>query len=373
MHRFLRLSSRSLSATSSAAKTRVAVTGASGYLGSYVVAELLARGYGVHGCVRGCTENPEKAAHLHALPGAERLTLFDGTDLSIDGSFDDAFADADAVIHTAAAVAITGADPSSIIGASVEGSQNVLRSVDLAPGVTRFVQTSSVAAVQTYDKPPTHVFSESDWNDWSTVENGDAYGVAKTQAERLVAAHFADDAKRSCVAINPGVVIGPVMTKAHTKASGIYLREVIFSNKVQTFPSSYVDVRDVAAAHVNALERLPELDGERFVVTGDAPCAPDGALKLAEIATRLFPENRFDPKPQVSPTLMGLLRSLSCVPLVGRMVMSEFERNAVVMPIAFDNTAAREKLGLAFRSLDETVKDGIDSFVERGFARPKPR
>ena len=57
------------------AGTTVAVTGASGYIGSYIVAELLSRGYGVRCCVRGCTADPGKAAHLTALPGAaERLS-----------------------------------------------------------------------------------------------------------------------------------------------------------------------------------------------------------------------------------------------------------------------------------------------------------
>ena len=45
------------------------------------------------------------------------------------------------------------------------------------------------------------------------------------------------------------------------------------SVQVQCFPSTYVDVRDVATAHVNALERLPDLHGERFVLTGKLPIA----------------------------------------------------------------------------------------------------
>jgi len=112
---------RSLSAAASASgPTVVAVTGASGYIGSFVVAELLARGFGVHALVRGCGKNPAKAAHLAALPGAgELLTLFDGGDLGVPGSFDEAFQDADAVVHTAAAV-VLGKDQ-SIITASVDG------------------------------------------------------------------------------------------------------------------------------------------------------------------------------------------------------------------------------------------------------------
>jgi nucleoside-diphosphate-sugar epimerase len=237
MQRTAALRALSATATSAAghgpAPVVVAVTGASGYIGSFVVAELLARGYGVHGLVRGCTKNPAKAAHLLALPGAsELLTLFDGGDLSATGSFDAAFAEADAVVHTAAAV-VLGKDQ-SIIRASVDGTANVLASVDMSPRVVRFIHTSSVAAVQAYDKGPGHVFTEKDWNEWSTPARGDAYGVAKTEAEKMVHAHFAGDAHgRTAVAVNPGVVIGPVMAKAHTKASAIFLRDIAFNNKVR--------------------------------------------------------------------------------------------------------------------------------------------
>ena len=239
----------------------VAVTGSTGYIGSFVVAELLARGYNVNAPVRGGSQNPNKTKHLLQLPNASNLRVFDGGDLSVPGSFDSAFLSADAVIHTAAEVVL--GKEQSIITASVEGTRNVLSSVDKAPTVKRFVQTSSVAAIQRYDKPLDYVFTETDFNDWSTVERGDAYGVAKTTAERLVVSHFEQTPDRFCVALNPGVVIGPVFTKQHTKASPVFLREIVFNNKVMNFPSTYVDVRDVAIGHVNAMEKLPAVNGQR--------------------------------------------------------------------------------------------------------------
>lgn len=139
-----------LMSTSSNASTKVAVTGSTGYIGSYVVAELLSRGYTVNLPVRGSSSNPSKAAHLLALPGSERLQVFDGGDLTVDGSFDDAFKDCHAVIHTAAEVVL--GKEQSIITASVDGTQNVLKSADRSPSVKRFVQTSSVAAIQVRGK-----------------------------------------------------------------------------------------------------------------------------------------------------------------------------------------------------------------------------
>jgi nucleoside-diphosphate-sugar epimerase len=359
---------RSFGSTSSLQIT-VAVTGGTGYIGSFVVAELLTRGYDVHAPVRGSSTNAAKAAHLLALPNADgKLKIFDGGDLSLPGSFDSAFADADAVIHTAAEVVLGASE--SIVTASVDGTNNVLSSVDKSPGVKRFVQTSSIAAIQKYDMPIDHVFTENDWNDWSTIANGDAYGVAKGNAERLVHAHFKDDKNgRTAVAVNPVVVLGPVMTKGHTKASAVFLREIIYGNKMMNFPASFVDVRDIAIGHVNALEKLPEFHGRRFILSSDTPCDPQGAIGLAAIASRVLPGKKFEGVPKFPDFLMAIARPLSLLPVVGKMIMSEHERIAQSTPIHVSNKAARNDLGVDFRPLDTTIKEGVESIVEKGFAK----
>jgi nucleoside-diphosphate-sugar epimerase len=349
----------------------VAVTGASGYIGSFVAAELLSRGYDVRAPVRGSAPTPPTTAHRRALPGPGRLAVFDGGDLSREGSFDKAFEGCAAVIHTAAEVALSA--DQSVVDASVEGTRNVLASVDRAPEVRRFVQTSSVAAIQRYDMPEDHVFDERDWNTWSSMENGDAYGVAKTRAEELVHAHFRGGGRRAA-AVNPGVVIGPVMTKAHTKASAVFLRDAIFGNEVMNFPATFVDVRDVAKAHVNAMERLGEggaEEGARYILVNGEKCLREGGVALGPIAERLFPGHAFRPKPRYPEMAMRILRPLSALPVVGGMIMTEVQRKAQCTPIEFSNARATEELGVDFRSLDTTVKEGVESIVELGFAKMK--
>jgi nucleoside-diphosphate-sugar epimerase len=365
--RFLRAFSTAASTASK--QSTVAVTGSSGYIGSFVVSELLDRGYKVHCPIRGSTENPGKAEHLLKHPNAANLTIFDGGDLSKKGSFDEAFASADAVIHTAAQVDL--GEDESIITDSVEGTKNVLSSVDKSPGVKRFVQTSSVAAIQKYNVPPGYVFTERDWNDWSTVANGDAYGVAKTTAEKLVHSHFASSDGRSAAAVNPGVVIGPVMNRSHTKASAYFLYACIMGKKAMNFPATFVDVRDVAAGHVNALESLPSIHGGRFLLVNDDGCVESGPLGLGEIASEKFPEYRFDIKPLYPEHIMKFARPLSMLPIVGHKIMNEYQRLAQSTPVQFDNKTTKEKLGLEFRPLDVTVKEGIESIIEKGFAEFK--
>eukprot|EP00041_Stephanoeca_diplocostata_P023447 m.577036 g.577036 ORF g.577036 m.577036 type:complete len:98 (-) comp22292_c0_seq6:2165-2458(-) len=73
--------------------------------------------------------------------------------------------------------------------------------------VKKVIHTSSVAAIQTYDKPADYVFSEKDWNDWSSETNKDYYGIAKVEAEKIM--KEASEAHGfELVCINPGVVFG---------------------------------------------------------------------------------------------------------------------------------------------------------------------
>ena len=76
----------------------VCVTGAGGFIASWIVRGLLERGYTVHGSVR---DPARSGVHIKALPGAaERLQLFPA-DLLTPGSFRDAISGCSAVIHTA--------------------------------------------------------------------------------------------------------------------------------------------------------------------------------------------------------------------------------------------------------------------------------
>eukprot|EP00930_Biecheleria_cincta_P007558 TRINITY_DN108795_c0_g1_i1.p1 TRINITY_DN108795_c0_g1~~TRINITY_DN108795_c0_g1_i1.p1 ORF type:complete len:384 (+),score=60.88 TRINITY_DN108795_c0_g1_i1:74-1153(+) len=343
----------------------VAVTGAAGFIGSHVCDAALAAGYHVRAVVRNPGDQ-EKVQHLLALNGAkERLSLHKGL-LDVPGSYDEAFAGAEAVIHTAAVVEIMDvSDPEDqIVRPSVEGVKNVLASADKTTSVRRFIHTSSEIAVLDWQRPPETTFSEVDWNSSSTMASGDYYGYAKATAERIVLDH-----KSQCfdtLAILPGVNLGPCMTKSHTKSSAVIVRQLLFGNTQPEYHAHFVDVRDTAAAHVCALGWTPAEAGDcrRFI------CCSDNAMKVSELEAqlkRLFPEYKINAAPHPGPILQGVLE----LPLFWRVFLSEFRRAMALQQFKLDNSRVKSLLANSFRPLDDTLRDTVKSMVDTGFVKAR--
>ena len=138
------------------------VTGATGFLASELIAQLLERGHRVRATVRSLS-TPEKVSYLHAMPGAnERLSLHEADLLDDDGiSFDACIHGANVVYHTASTFLSSGiTNPQlQLIIPALNGTRNVFASISrsiTASGVTpRVVLTSSIAAVMgTFDDKP---------------------------------------------------------------------------------------------------------------------------------------------------------------------------------------------------------------------------
>uniref|UniRef100_A0A453JSX7 NAD-dependent epimerase/dehydratase domain-containing protein n=1 Tax=Aegilops tauschii subsp. strangulata TaxID=200361 RepID=A0A453JSX7_AEGTS len=142
----------------------VCVTGAGGFIASWLVKLLLEKGYAVHGTVR----NPDDMArnvHLRALEGAtEQLTLF-RVDLLDKESLVAAFQGCEGVFHTACPVTD---DPEKMIEPAVNGTRNVINAAAEVGGIRRVVMTSSIGSV--YMDPRRSIDGEADETCWSDLE-----------------------------------------------------------------------------------------------------------------------------------------------------------------------------------------------------------
>ena len=117
-----------------ASALRVCVTGAAGFVASWLVRELLEKGV----LVRGTVRRVASADHLRALPRAvERLELVEA-DLTVPGSFEAAVRGCTVVFHTASPYVIQVVDPQrDLVAPAVIGTRDVLRACVKASDVAR--------------------------------------------------------------------------------------------------------------------------------------------------------------------------------------------------------------------------------------------
>ncbi|HXT09572.1 MAG TPA: NAD-dependent epimerase/dehydratase family protein [Roseiarcus sp.] len=333
--------------------TRVLVTGATGFLASHAIADLLAQGYVVRGTVRS-TAKALKEAALARIPGAERLELIEA-DLLDAASFERPAQGCDAVLHMASPYAIQVENPQrDLVDPAVQGTKAVLAAAAKA-GVRRVVLTSSMAAIT--DEPPAdHALSEADWNAKSSLTRN-PYHFSKTQAERA-AWRFMDEAKPGfdLVVVNPSVVIGPSYTKALNESHKLLvgMTKGVYPG-VLALNWGFVDVRDVARAHVLALE-TPSAQG-RYLCAGDILTMRETVAALREA----LPQAKLPSLPldNFAGTTMVKLGSYMQPAGVGSFLRSHIGRK-----LRYDNAKIRRDLGLSFRPARAAIAEAAADLVK---------
>jgi len=255
----------------------VLITGISGFIASHCAVELLNAGYRVRGTLRSLERAGRVQDTLARYADASNLD-FAETDLESDAAWGEALAGCQHVLHVASPFPVNQPkDEQVLIRPAVEGTMRVLRAASEA-GVERFVQTSSMAAVQ-YGHPRdrTAPFTEADW----TVVDAPGvtpYAKSKTLAERAARDFVQEHAGNlHYSSVNPGLVLGPLLG-ADVRASAEIIQLMLDGKYPGTPRVSFacVDVRDVARMHRLALEaHVPS--GGRYL--GVAQC-----LWMVEIA-----------------------------------------------------------------------------------------
>lgn len=266
----------------------VLLTGISGFLGGHVALQLLNAGYAVRGSIRSL-DKADKVRQTLAQAGADTTNLsFVALDLLKDDGWAEAIAGVRFLQHTASPFVLeTPKDPQDLIRPAVEGTRRALEAA-LAADVERVVLTSSVAAIQYGHSDYARPLTEADWSDPDSAATT-AYAASKTLAERE-AWRLMDAAGRhdDLAVINPAVILGPLLDEDPGTSATAVRR--LLDGKLPALPRlalSTVDVRDVAALHVDAMTN-PAAAGQRCI-------ASDGTFWMADIARMLqpaFPDRR---------------------------------------------------------------------------------
>lgn len=340
----------------------VLVTGGSGYVASWIVRYLLEDGRTVRTTVR----NPGKASgleHLHALAQAHpgRLSLHQA-DLLDEGSFAEAMDGCELVIHTASPFLIgkiRDADE-QLVRPALEGTRNVLNSVNATPSVKRVVLTSSVVAIHgdNIDMRGKDCFTEADWNTTSTADH-QPYPYSKTVAEREAWSIQQAQDRWDLVTIHPGLVLGPSLTKVSISGSMTTMKmftDFSLATGAPHLEMGVVDVRDVARAHI-AAGFTPEAHG-RYLTNAETM----SLLRIGSVLRRNFGYRPTFPLLEVPKLAVKLL-----APLAGQ--TRKFIELNVGYPVRFDSTRTTEELGITFRPAEDSVVEHFQQMIDDGLVR----
>ncbi len=343
----------------------VLVTGAAGYIGSWVVKKLLEKGYTVRATVRDKNKK-EKYGFLEDISERSKgvLEIYEA-DLLQEGSFDKAVNGSEAIIHVASPFTLKFKDPvNELINPAVKGTRNVLYAANRSDSVKKVVLTSSVAAIHGDNRDMKDLgideFTEEYFNETSS-EKHQAYSYSKVLAEKEAWKIHEKQNKWELIVINPSFVMGPPLTDHSVSGSIVLMKELLGGKYFLGVPElnlGYVDVRDIAQAHILALENK-DAHG-RYIISERI----ESMKGLSDIIEKLYPK-KFKLPMMKTPKLMVLL--------VGWAFGQKFKfvLNNVGYPLKLNNKKSIKELGMKYIPLETTIADMIARMEESGMIKGK--
>ena len=332
---------------------KVLVTGINGFLGSHILQQLLQKGYLVRGTVRD-KSNKSKLEFLQKLPSLSNLEVVEA-DLLKPETLTSAVKGCNYVLHVASPFPIDApADESVLIKPAVEGTLAILKSCSECPEVKHVIVTSSIVAIAGANKPVKPLYNEEDW---AEPEGSAPYNKSKILAEKAAWEfyHGLDPKTRfKLTVINPGFMLGPSLISGDF-TSGDRIKKMLtgefkFIGKISF---CVTDVRDVAAAHIAAIES-DKSDGKRYICySGETLWFEDVARILREAYGTAYDIPTFvvnecpikDPKNYLA-QYWG----------------KQFK---------LDNSRAQSELGIKFTPAKESVLKMAQSLIENGVVLKK--
>ena len=341
----------------------VAVTGAAGFIGGWVVRLLLDKGYRVRACVKDA-KDPERCDFLRAMPGyrSRRLTIH-SANLDDKGAFDDIFEGCHGIAHVAH---VSNYNDHEYVNRVCD---SLISSVNKSGTVGRVVVTSSIAAVisevdinELVRRPTLDEDRYPDEQNPKRTPDRQGYSMGKVIAQRA----FSDAAEESgdwdAITVCPSDNVGPILSP-HQKNMGPwqhFVELMLLGTNFQNGgyrPWMTVDVRDDALCHVGILESVMVKNGERYIAwSTDTPTVEEICASI----NRLLPELGHD-TPGVTDRQPDRVKE------------REQELRAIWAGCDLRNDRVKAVTGIEFRPFDESLRDCVESLLAVAGVQPKLR
>ncbi len=322
---------------------KVFLTGATGFLGSYVARLLVKSGYEV-------TATYRKTSRFDLVKEVRGQIKWVEGDLENLAIIEQVMREVEVVIHCAAVVSFQSEDKALMYKVNVEATRDLVN-LALQNKIKRFVHISSIAALGRH-KNDEELDENAEWQDSSL--NTD-YGISKQLAEREVWRGSAEGL--DMVILNPALIIGtgywaegsPAMIDNGAKCLPFY----------PTGSTGFVDVRDVANFCIAAID-LP-YSGLRIIISAENKSYKDFFSTIALHIGGKVPS-------------IPLTKPLILIAVITEYLLAKFSRRkrklskqsleAANRNGFYDNSLSQETFKLNYRDIDTSLKEMVDIFTK---------
>lgn len=310
----------------------IAVTGATGLLGNFVVKKLIESREPFVALKR-------KESRIDSSGGLHDEIQWRNVDLLDPGSVYESLEGVTGVIHSAALVSFSRRLHKKIFATNLEGTRNIVNAC-LERKIPRLLYVSSIAALGRSVNG--NILSET--NQWTADPNISVYAESKYLGELEVLR--GQEEGISTVIVNPSLILSP---HDWTRSSGKLFRYIQRESPfyIDGF-INFVDARDVA----EVIYRLfhSSIEGERFVVSA-------GSISIHEfmqISARLM--NKKPPGIKIGKPIAKVLSALEWLSFRSEPVVTREIANQIGKKIVFTNDKIKKALNFEFQTIDETLR-----------------
>jgi len=325
-------------------KQKIFVTGGTGFVGSYLLRYLIAKGYQRIIALK----RPNSPMELVKEVG-DKINWVEGDILDVP-FLEEVMKGVDQVYHCAAMISFDPQDKAQMLQINGEGTANIVN-IALYNGVKKLVHISSIAAIGK-EKDDKQITELTKWKEDKLTSN---YAKSKYAAEMEVWRGIAEGLNAAI--LNPSLIIG---SGFWDRGTGALFR--MYANGFSFYSNGsggMVDVRDVARFAIQIMEK--EVQEERFIVSAENMAYRDLFNQIAKLAKQKQPSIPINKWISSAGWRVEKIRSL----LTGKKptITKESIRSAANQSY-YNNQKSIDTFGFSYTPIQQTIEETVKQYLD---------